>query len=197
MVFVEEGVAPRQQETDQTHYDVVDEGEAIDADDDAEDESADANNQSEASFSSESSSSSSSSSSTASASQPLKKRRVDSVPEPPPPPPPAAAAEWPVSAEAKGSGSNQAGPRRAANELDYLIFKHQRIQKLLRKGTNEIKSSTTFCECHADCTRTRSLQKFGGLDAVRIMLKQWLLAPHYTFCSENGTLGTKESHMEF
>ena len=28
------------------------------------------------------------------------------------------------------------------------------------------------------------------------MLKQWLLAPHYTFCSENGTFGTKESHME-
>ena len=127
----------------------------------------------------------------------MKKRRVDSVPEPPPPPPPpAAAAEWPVSAEAKGSGSNQAGPRRAANELDYLIFKHQRIQKLLRKGTNEIKSLATFCKCHADCTRTRSLQKFGGLDAVRIMLKQWLLAPQCTFCCENGKLGKKESHME-
>ena len=28
------------------------------------------------------------------------------------------------------------------------------------------------------------------------MLKQWLLAPHYTFCSEYGKLCTKESHME-
>ena len=31
---------------------------------------------------------------------------------------------------------------------------------------------------------------------MRIMLKQWLLAPHSTFCSENCKVGTKESHME-
>ena len=88
-------------------------------------------------------------------------------------------------------------PRRAANELDYVIFKYQRIQHITFKGTNEVKSLTAFCKCHADCTRTRSLQKFGGLDQVRIMMKQWLLTPHFGFASnESGELGTKRSHMD-
>ena len=76
-----------------------------------------------------------------------------------------------------------------------MIFKNQRIQKIM-KGANEIKSLTAFCKCHADCTRTRSLAKHGGLDAVRVMMKQWLLAPHYGFCPDSGKdLGTKKSHM--
>ena len=149
-----------------------DEYEPGDAIDDDESMSLDANDKSDASSSS-SSSSSSSPKSTASAPQPLKKRRVDSVPEPP------------------------AGPRRAANELDYVIFQYQRIQKITFKGTNELKSLTAFCKCHANCTRTRSLQKFGGLDKVRIMMKQWLLAPHFGFASDDSRqLGTKSSHMD-
>ncbi len=97
------------------------------------------------------------------------------------------------------------GDKAADDDADVIVFKHQRITQVLAPDRNVIGlKAWCFCEGHTDvpCTRTRHFRRHGGEAAVRFHLKEWLLAPHFGFCTVVGAagdalhLGTKVSHME-